>query len=147
MTAELTDARKQFLQKDYSQGFIAYCGLEAVEFSPGALVSRVTVLDHHRQQDGFIHAGVLTTMADHTAGYAAYTLTPGNHRILTVEFKINLLRPAVGDSLVCRARVIKPGRKIMVCESEVFDQRPEKEVLAAKMQATMAVIPESDLIK
>jgi uncharacterized protein (TIGR00369 family) len=147
MTTELTETRKSYLHKDYSRGFIAYCGLEAVEFSPGAMVSKVDILDHHRQQDGFIHAGVLAAMADHTAGYAAYTLIPENHRILTIEFKINLLRPAVGPSLVCRARVIKPGRKIMVCESEVFDQRPEKEVLAAKMQATMAVVPENDLVK
>ena len=145
MEVRLTDERKKHILADYSRGFIAWCGFEAFEIGPGLLSSRVRIEEHHRQQDGFIHAGVMVTMADHTAGYAAYTMIPEDHRILTVEFKVNFLRPAYGDALVCRAKVIKPGRRLLVCESEVFDRRPEGEVLAAKILATMASVPSTEL--
>ena len=141
----MTEERKAFLIKDFSQGFIAYCGFEAVDMRPGSLESKVVIRPEHRQQDGFIHAGVMTAMADHTAGYAAFTLIPEDQRILTIEFKINFLRPAIGDAMICRARVIKPGRKILVCESEVYDQRPKGEALAAKAQLTMAAVAKTDL--
>lgn len=147
MNIVLDEKRKQKLKEEYSEGFIAYCGMKAVNLEPGRLEARVAVSDDHRQQDGFIHAGVTATLADHTAGYAAYTMIPEDHRILTIEFKVNFLRPAFGDSLVCRAKVIKPGRKVLICESEVFDQRPEGEVLTAKVLATMASVPASDLEK
>ena len=69
---------------------------------------------HHLQQDNFIHAGVLATIADHTAGMASLTLVPEGQIVLTVEFKINILRPAAGDSLKCKARVLKFGKTITV---------------------------------
>ncbi|MEW5725598.1 MAG: PaaI family thioesterase [Thermodesulfobacteriota bacterium] len=147
MTIELTEARKKHILEDYARGFIAYCGFQAVAAGPGYFESRVAVRDEHRQQDGFIHAGVMATLADHTAGYAAFTLVPEDHQILTVEFKVNFLRPAFGEALVCRARVLKPGRRLLVCESEVFDLRSEGEVLAAKVQATMAAVPAVELEK
>ncbi len=145
MSLELSEARKRFVLSEYAKGFIAYCGLEAVEVGPGWLEARVVIRDEHRQQDGFIHAGVMATMADHTAGYAAYSLVPEDRRILTIEFKINFLRPAYGDLLICRGRVIKPGRKVLICEAEVFDVRAGGEILAAKNLATMASVPVSDL--
>ena len=108
-------------------------------------MSRVEITPEHRQQDGFVHAGVLAAMADHTAGYAAFTLVPEDHRILTIEFKINYMRPSFGQALVCRARVLKPGQKVLVCEAEVFDVRNGQEVLTAKNLATMASVPVSDI--
>ena len=145
MNTELTNERKEFLKNNFCCGFVAFCGFEAVTVAPGHLESRVLIKEDHRQQDGFIHAGVMATMADHTSGYAAYTMIPEDHRILTVEFKINFLRPAYGQALVCRAQVIKPGRKILICEAEVYDQRQEGEIMAAKVLATMASVPVKDL--
>lgn len=145
MTAELSEARKQYIRQDYSRGFIAYCGLEAVDVELGTVRARLSVQPHHRQQDGFIHAGVMTAMADHTAGYAAFTMVPEDRRILTIELKINFLRPAYGDELTCRGRVLKPGRRVLICESEVFDRRPDGDVMVAKLLATMAAVPEADL--
>lgn len=147
MIIKLTEARIKHLHEDYVQGFIAFCGIEAVKFGLGTLEARVSIRAEHRQQDGFIHAGLTATLADHTAGYAAYTMIPEDNRILTIEFKMNFLRPAYSDALVCRARVIKPGRRVLVCESEVFDQRLQGEVLAAKTLTTMASTPQSDLEK
>jgi uncharacterized protein (TIGR00369 family) len=121
MTQELDEKRIDFLKRDFSQGFISFCGIEAGEVLPGRFCSFVNIKEHHRQQDGFIHAGVLAAMADHTAGYAAFTLVPPGIQILTIEFKINFLRPAFGNRLECRSRIIRNGRQIIVGQSEVFD--------------------------
>jgi len=147
MKGKLSEERRRHIQQDYSRGFVAFCGLEAMRVEPGFLEAGVRIRAEHRQQDGFIHAGLMATLADHSAGYAAYTMIPENHRILTIEFKMNFLRPAYGETLVCRAKVIKPGRRILTCESEVYDQRPEGEVLVVKNLTTMASVPESELKK
>ena len=145
MTIHLSEDRRKFIKEDYSRGFIAYCGMEAVLVEPGRVEARLRLRPEHRQQDGFAHAGVMATIADHTAGYAAYTLVPEDHRILTIEFKINMLRPVVGEEILCRGTVIKPGRRVLVCESEVIDQREHGAVLAAKAQLTMASVHQNDL--
>lgn len=128
------------MAEDYCRGFIEYCQFEVEDVKTGYFQSRVNIQDQHRQQDGFIHAGVMATMADHTAGYAAFTTVPDEYQILTIEFKINFLRPAYGDALVCRSRVIREGNKIIISESEVFDRRKRKEVLAAKALVTLMAV-------
>ena len=144
---EEKEDRLKFLAEDAVQGFTAYCGLTSVAIDPGRFVTRVRLRDHHLQQDGFVHAGLIATLSDHTAGYASYTLVPRNRRILTVEYKINFLAPARGDSLECRARVIKPGRSLLVAESEVYAMRGSEETLVAKALLTMAAVPVEKLPK
>src|SRR5512137_670466 len=107
MAQELPKERIDFLTKDYSRGFIKHCRFEAEVIRHGFFQSRVKIENYHRQQDGFIHAGVMATMADHTAGYAAFTTVPEDYQILTIEFKVNFLRPAFGERLVCRSRIIR----------------------------------------
>jgi uncharacterized protein (TIGR00369 family) len=97
----------------------------------------------HRQQDGFVHAGVIATMADHTAGYAAYTTVSEEFRILTIEFKINYFKPATGEAIVCRSRVISNGKKIIVSESEVFSISGGREQLVSKAMVTLMAVPAS----
>lgn len=145
MENELTLKRVQFLKKDYSRGFIADCGFEAIKYKRGYLESRLKVLKRHRQQDHYIHAGVIATMADHTAGYAAFSLVSEEYRILTIEFKINFLEPAYGHVLVCKSRILREGGQILVGESEVFDQRTDKEVLIAKAIVTLRSIHQSKI--
>jgi uncharacterized protein (TIGR00369 family) len=79
-------------------------------------------------------------MADHTAGGAAGTLVRSNERVLTAEFKIDLLRPALGDRLRCRSTVLKAGRTLIVAESEVHAVRDGKEKLVAKATVTLAPV-------
>jgi uncharacterized protein (TIGR00369 family) len=145
MGSALTGERIRFLREDYSRGFIQYCGFEPEVVRKGYFQSRVDIQDHHRQQDGFIHAGVMATMADHTAGYAAFTTVPDEFQILTIEFKVNFLRPAYGRRLVCRSRVIRPGSQIIISESEVFDQREGGEIMAAKALVTLMAVPKEKL--
>ena len=140
MVSDISSERMEFLAKDFSRGFLEYCGIEGDVIRRGCFESRVTIEDHHRQQDGFIHAGVMATMADHTGGYAAFTTVPEDYQILTIEFKINFLRPAHGDRLVCRSTVIREGSQVIISESEVMDiRRDEKKAVAKALVTLMAV--------
>jgi uncharacterized protein (TIGR00369 family) len=142
-----------YLKKDFVQGFPAYCGFKVDRVGHGEFETSLVVLPHHRQQDGFAHAGVIATMADHTAGYAAFTTVTDAYRILTIEFKINYFRPARGKAIVCRSKVIKPGKQIIVSESEVFsltaakrDTVPdERGKLVSKALVTLMAVPTSRL--
>jgi uncharacterized protein (TIGR00369 family) len=87
----------------------------------------------------------MATMADHTAGYSAFTIVPQGMQILTIEFKINFFRPAFGDALLCRAKVVREGRQIIVSESEVFDLRKEGEIAVAKALVTLMAVPAENL--
>ena len=93
------------------------------------------------QQHGYLHAGVITTIADSACGYAAFTLMPAGSNVLSVEFKVNLLRPAQGKEFVTRAEVIKAGRTLTVVRADVFgvDDNAGRE-LVATMQGTMICV-------
>ena len=92
------------------------------------------------QQHGYIHAGIITTVVDSACGYASYTLMPASSDVLTVEYKVNLLRPARGERFIAIGKVIKPGRTLTVCSGEVFAVENGEEKLIATMQATMMMI-------
>ncbi len=120
--------------------FIRSLGAELVALAPGRCESGLGLRAEHLQQYGFVHAGVQATLADHTAGCAAATLMAAGQRVLTAEFKINLLRAARGDQLVCRAHVLRPGRTLTVAESEIFVLNAGSETLAAKAMVTLAIV-------
>jgi uncharacterized protein (TIGR00369 family) len=145
MSQELSKERIAFLARDYSRGFIKHCRFEAEVIRRGYFQSRVKIEKCHRQQDGFIHAGVMATMADHTAGYAAFTTVPEDYQILTIEFKVNFLRPAHGERLVCRSRIIREGLQIIIGESEVFDQKGNEEAPVAKALVTLMAVHKDKL--
>ena len=132
MQIELTQERLEFLEKDYRRGFIKYCGIHASKIEKGIFESTLKIGKNHKTQDNFIHAGLIATMSDHTAGYAAYTLVPDNIRILTIEFKINFLKPAYGNNLKCKSEIISKGRQIIVAQSTVFDIRDNYKKMVSK---------------
>jgi uncharacterized protein (TIGR00369 family) len=95
------------------------------------------------QQDGFIHAGISSTIMDSACGYAAFTLMPVEARVLTIEFKINLLAPAAGDSFRAIGKVRKPGRSVFVAEAELYATEDGTDKLVATMVGTlMAMYPQ-----
>jgi uncharacterized protein (TIGR00369 family) len=97
------------------------------------------------QQHGYLHAGVVTTIADTASGYAAYSLMPAGSEVLSVEFKVNLLRPARGESFVTRAEVIKAGRTLTVVRADVFAGTGDADrELVATMQGTMMCVKNRD---
>ena len=140
----ISEERVFRLREEFFQGFIKSCGINLVSLEHGRAESSLKLTEAHSQQDDFAHAGVMATMADHTAGYAAFSVVTEDYRILTLEFKINFLRTATGDGLVCRARVVKEGKNILVADSEVFSQRNGVEKLVAKALVTLVAVPEQE---
>lgn len=141
----MDENRIAFLKNDYIQGFPAYCGFIVNHVDSGVFESRLIIRPEHKQQDGFIHAGVIATMADHTAGYSAYTIVPENVRILTIEFKINYFKPARGNEIICKSKVISAGKKIIVSESEIYSRSDQKEALVSKAIVTLIAVLSSKL--
>ncbi len=141
MTPPAPDFRENVREIFNRASFIRELGVVLSDLGPGWCESVLPVAPRHLQQDGYIHAGVQATVADHTAGGAAGTLARPGELVLTVEFKINLLRPALGDRLRCRATVLRQGRTITVAESEVFARKDGVEKLVAKAMVTLALAP------
>lgn len=137
----------EFIKKDFVQGFPAFCGFEVIHADYGIFETCLNVLNEHQQQDGFVHAGVIATMADHTSGYASFTTVSEKFRILTVEFKINYFKPAIGPLIICRSKVINNGKNIKVVEAEVFSVSNGIEKLVAKGMFTQAAVASEDLLK
>jgi uncharacterized protein (TIGR00369 family) len=137
--------RLEFLKADYVQGFPAAIGFEVDQADYSIFETRLKIRPEHRQQDGFVHAGVIATMADHTAGYAAYTTVSEAFRILTIEFKINFFKPAVENQIVCRSKVVNNGKTIKVSESELFSINEDQEKLVAKAMVTLIAVSSSNL--
>lgn len=113
--------------------------LDAVE--PGAVTISMPPSPALTQQHGYLHAGIIATIADSACGYAALSLMPDDAAVLSIEFKTNLLAPADGERFIARGKVIKPGRTIMVCDATVHAVRKGgEEKLVATMTGTMMVV-------
>ncbi len=119
------------------QAFMTTLGVRLVDVAPG----RCDLAMPHRadlcQQNGFLHAGVTAALADSAAGYAAYTVMPANSDVLSIEFKHNLLAPAVGERFLARGQVQRAGRTIVVVQATVVAETGEQRKTVALMQATM----------
>jgi len=120
--------------------FVAHLGIELENLGDGWCEAALRLQDWHLQQTGVAHAGVLATLADHCAGAAASTQLAEGEFVVTVEFKINLLRGAKGERLHCRAEVLKRGSTLTVVESQVYAESAGRRDLVAKLNATMAVL-------
>jgi uncharacterized protein (TIGR00369 family) len=131
----------QAIEKGFSDApFIAHLGIELTDLGDGWCEATLKLEDWHLQQTGVAHAGVVATRADHCAGAAASTQLDEGEYVVSVEYKINLLRGARGARLHCRAEVLKRGQSLTVVESMVYAERDGKRDLVAKLNATMAVL-------
>ena len=134
------DYREQATRLFGKAAHVGEMGIVLNDLGPGWCETQLVVQPKHLQQTSVVHAGVLATLADHTAGAAATTLLVADEYVLSVEFKINLLRAARGPKLWCRAQVLKAGRRISVVESEVFSTSDADTKLVAKATVTLAVL-------
>ena len=110
------------------------------DVTSGRVTIRLPFREDLTQQHGFLHAGVIASVADSACGYAALSLMPEDAGVLSIEFKVNMLAPAKGDSIIARAEVIRAGRNIMVCRADVHAVTGTDEKLCAAMQGTMMVV-------
>jgi uncharacterized protein (TIGR00369 family) len=123
---------------------MATLNIEIATVEAGEVELRMPYAAGYTQQHGFVHAGIITTALDSACGYAAFSLMPDKAAVLTVEFKTNLLAPARGDYFLFRARVVKPGRTITVCDAQAFAIEGIKEKLIATMTGTLMALFERD---
>lgn len=121
----------------HRQQFMAFIRAKLVEVRPGFCEIHIPYDLKLTQQNGFFHAGIVGTIADNTAGYAGFSLMAEDSSVLTVEFKLNLLAPANGDLLIGRGNVIKNGKTLTICRSEVYVVKDGKETLCAAAQSTL----------
>ena len=138
--AKFSGYRDKVARGFHNQAITRTLGIDLIDYGPGWFHTQLTPSDRITQHHGYVHAGAISTMADLSSGFAAYSLMAEEEEVLTVEFKINLLRPATGDQIFCHAEVIKPGRRIYFAESRVFSQAEEQEKLIATAMVTLAVV-------
>lgn len=122
------------------QAFMSALGARLGAIEPGQVAIELPFRDDLTQQHGFLHAGVLASVADSACGYAALSLMPPDAAVLSVEFKINLMKPAKGTLFRAVGKVIRAGHTLTVCSAEVQAEEAGKTSVVAVMQATMMAV-------
>ena len=119
------------------QQFMRTLGATLLSVNPGAVEITVPFRADLTQQNGFLHAGVITSILDSACGYAALSVAPEDANVLSVEFKVNLLSPAVGEKVIARAQVKRAGKLLTVSTADAFAIKDNQEKLVATMVATI----------
>jgi uncharacterized protein (TIGR00369 family) len=130
------DLEARIRRKLERQHFMHLIGADLTRIEPGRIEAELALGQQHQQQRGFAHGGLVATMADLAAGFAAVTLVPDGVGVVTAELKVSYLNPGVGSHLKAIGWVLKAGRRLHFCEAEVWCDG----VLIAKATATMAVV-------
>ncbi|GGK81649.1 PaaI family thioesterase [Rufibacter glacialis] len=136
---DFTNTVKEKLQRQFYMHLLEF-EIETVEI--GLIEGTLVLQEKHKQHKGFAHGGVIATLADIVMGFAAVTLVPADHHVVTADLKISYLSPGVGTALVAKGWVLKQGKRLNFCEAEIFsiDGQGQKN-LVAKASATMATLP------
>jgi uncharacterized protein (TIGR00369 family) len=135
---------EQRVRHNFSQqAFMSTLGAELTVVDRGFVEIRLPFSPHLTQQNGFLHAGAITSVLDSACGYAAHSLFADGQGVLTVEFKVNLLAPATGHCFVARAQVKKAGRTLTVCTADALAITDSGEKVIATMLATIMALPAS----
>ena len=123
------------------QTIMVLIGAKLTRVEPGIVEITLPYRADLAQQHGYLHAGIVTTIADSACGYAAYSLMPRDSEVLSVEFKVNLLRPAKGEMFLASAEVLKNGKTLTVVRADVFSlNQTEQRTLIATMLGTMICV-------
>lgn len=136
-TPQFPDYKSKVEQSFASQKFMEHIGAELIDVQPGYCEIHIPFNENLTQQNGFFHAGVISTLADNAAGYASLSLMKEHSMVLSVEFKLNLMRPGSGDLLIGKGEVLKYGKTLTVCRADVFIRKDGVEKLCAAAQLTM----------
>jgi len=141
---ETTDYQERIRSSFARQGLMRTLGATLGSIAPGQVEIVLRPDPTISQQHGFVHAGAVSAIADSAAGYAALSLMPPGRGVLSTEYKINLLAPAVGDRIIARGRVVKAGRTLTVAQTDVFAESDGQEKLIALLTATMMTVEGRD---
>jgi uncharacterized protein (TIGR00369 family) len=122
------------------QRVMATIGATLARVAPGEVEIELQFREDLTQQHGYLHAGIVAAVVDSACGYAALTLAHAGAEVVSIEFKLNLLAPAVGERFVARARVKRAGRNVTVCTGDLFALTGDSEKVVATMLATMMMV-------
>jgi uncharacterized protein (TIGR00369 family) len=137
----MSDGNRPLVERIFRDArFVQSLGIELTASGEGWCETRAKVSPSHEQQHGFIHAGVLMTVADHTCGGAAASMVSEDKDVITVENKVSFLRPASGSVLLCRAEVLRAGRNLIFVEADVSVEREGRRANVARASSTLLVI-------
>ncbi|WP_254915903.1 PaaI family thioesterase [Pandoraea sp. PE-S2T-3] len=140
--APLDDAVAAKIRASFdAQGVMTHWGAQITHLTDGHCEITLPFSDKVNQQHGFFHGGVIGAIADSAGGYAGYTRISPEHELVTAEYKLNILAPGKGDTLVGRGQVVKAGRSLIVATAELFAIDGGKWTLCALMQQTLFVLP------
>ncbi len=136
MTGLTPDTEAKIRSSFAAQGMMGTLQARITALSAGHCTIEAPIRPETGQQQGFAHAGLTFSIGDSAAGYAALTLMPEEAEVVTAEMKINLLAPATGQRLVAEGKVIRPGRRLMVVQADVYalgDRRRHVALLTGTM--------------
>jgi uncharacterized protein (TIGR00369 family) len=137
----MSDGNRTLVERIFQDAqFIRSLGIELTACGNGWCEARLKVAPTLRQQHGFVHAGALMTLADHTCGGAAASTMAEDRDVITVETKVSFLRPASVAELICRAEVLRAGKNLVFVEAEVMVEGEKGRLMVAKASSTLAVI-------
>ena len=136
----MTPVFERILASFQQQSFMQTLGAQLTDAKEGEVSIELPFSDALCQQQGFLHAGVVATLADNVCGYAALTQTPDGADVVTAEFKINFVRPAIGERLVAQGTVETVGKRLCVCRGEVSAMSQGTRKVVALVQATVAIV-------
>jgi uncharacterized protein (TIGR00369 family) len=119
------------------QGVMGLIGAQLIELRPGYCEIHLPWRADLTQQNGYFHAGVISTVVDTAAGYAGFTLMPPGSSVLSVEFKLNLLSPGDGELLIATGEVIKPGKTLVIARGEAYVVKAGITTHCSTMQQTL----------
>jgi len=145
MTGQLAypDFREKVANCFRRQPFMAHIGAKLRRVEPGFCEIELSFRPELGQQDDFLHAGVVATLIDNSAGFAALSLFEADEEVLSVEFKLNLLRPVKGGRIFGRGKVLRNGRRLSICQAEVWeiDEVGGEKLCASGMVTLMRMQP------
>jgi uncharacterized protein (TIGR00369 family) len=134
------DFAEQVLASFGRQRFMELLGARLVDVRPGACEIHLPFRPELGQQHGYFHGGVIGALSDNACGYAAFSLAPAGSTVLTVEYKLNIVRPGDGQLLISRGTVVRPGRTLFVCRADTFVVADGRERLCAAALETLLIL-------
>jgi uncharacterized protein (TIGR00369 family) len=134
------DLRETFERLTAARGFTKESGFRVRAFDDGFVALEVEPKESLVQFMGYVHAGVVTGLADHAAGACYASVLREGRACLTIELKINFMRPAEGDMLVAEATALSRGSSIGVVRSDVYGEKDGKRTMVATALVTLKAI-------
>jgi uncharacterized protein (TIGR00369 family) len=134
------DFKNTILKKLENQFFMKHVGCQLSEIEYGKVTAEMDIQQIHLQQNGFVHGGVTSFIADLVMGFAAYSMVSENEGTVTSDLKIAYLKPGIGQKIIAKGYVIKPGNLLYYCEADIICINNDEEILIARGYSTMCSI-------